>query len=147
MFILLIWSLIWIRLVRKNWRINTYINSNLLSYLLWFLNHSIQFSRFSVRSVRQCSVCAARGITIRETIGNVRENLSLHVIDTISEGIYQLLLMYYCTIGVISWSFITLGGSWYATDLENKNCFISIYLSLHLVSSYHAHILETILRN
>lgn len=72
-----------------------------------------QYPVFKVQCAlaRQCSVCAARGITIRETIGNVCENLCLHVIDTIREGIHQLLDMYYCTIGVISWSFITLGGS------------------------------------
>ncbi len=97
-----------------------------------------------MRSVRQCSVCAARGITIRETIGNVCENLSLHVIDTIREGIHQLLVMYYSSIDIISWSFITLNGGCDVEDLESKNCFISIYLNLHLISSYHAHILETI---
>ena len=72
-----------------------------------------QYPVFKVQRAltRQCSVCAARGITIRETIGNVCENLSLHVIDTIREGIHQLLDMYYYTIGVISWSFITSSGS------------------------------------
>lgn len=46
-----------------------------------------QYPVFKVQRAltRQCSVCAARGITIRETIGNVCENLSLHVIDTIGE--------------------------------------------------------------
>ena len=71
-----------------------------------------QYPVFKVQRAltRQCSVCAARGITIRETIGNVYENLSLHVIDTIREGIYQLLVMYYSSIDIISWSFITLNG-------------------------------------
>lgn len=71
-----------------------------------------QYPVFKVQCAlaRQCSVCAARGITIRETIGNVYENLSLHVIDTIREGIHQLLVMYYSSIDIISWSFITLNG-------------------------------------
>ena len=71
-----------------------------------------QYPVFKVQCAltRQCSVCAARGITIRETIGNVCENLSLHVIDTIREGIHQLLVMYYSSIDIISWYFITLNG-------------------------------------
>ena len=71
-----------------------------------------QYPVFKVQCAltRQCSVCAARGITIRETIGNVCENLCLHVIDTIREGIHQLLVMYYSSIDIISWYFITLNG-------------------------------------
>ena len=54
---------------------------------LSFMISQSQYPVFKVQRAltRQCSVCAARGITIRETIGNVCENLSLHVIDTIGE--------------------------------------------------------------